>query len=63
MAGNNSSSEERVSTVYEVHATTTFAGKVVKDPMGLHLTVSFKTQEHLDRQRHVICHGYLKTQE
>ncbi|CCE35110.1 uncharacterized protein CPUR_02039 [Claviceps purpurea 20.1] len=43
----------------EVHATTAFAGKVVEDPMGLHVTVNFKTQEHLDRQRHVTCHGYV----
>ncbi|KAG6262278.1 hypothetical protein E4U49_003206 [Claviceps purpurea] len=43
----------------EVHATTAFAGKIVEDSMGLHVTVNFKTQEHLDRQRHVTCHGYV----
>ncbi|KAG6128083.1 hypothetical protein E4U24_004503 [Claviceps purpurea] len=74
MAGDNSSSEVCITdhnlltegtvigaSLSEVHATTAFAGKVVEDPMGLHVTVNFKTQEYLDRQRHVTCHGYVKS--
>ncbi|KAG5916289.1 hypothetical protein E4U61_003724 [Claviceps capensis] len=40
--------------------TTTLAGKIVQDLMGLQITVSFKAQEHLDGRTHGTCHGCVK---
>ncbi|KFA70745.1 hypothetical protein S40288_09216 [Stachybotrys chartarum IBT 40288] len=44
----------------EVHSTTTINGKRRKDPRGDHVTFSYKTQDHLGRETHVACHGYVK---
>ncbi|KAF1952640.1 hypothetical protein CC80DRAFT_538057 [Byssothecium circinans] len=34
-----------------------------KDPRGDHVTFSYKTQDHLGRQTHVACHGYVKDRQ
>ncbi|KAG5973047.1 hypothetical protein E4U58_005818 [Claviceps cyperi] len=57
----NFSVKNKRASLSDVHATTTSAGKVAKDHMGMHVAVNFKTQEHLDRQRHVTCHGYVRS--
>ncbi|KAH7029641.1 uncharacterized protein B0I36DRAFT_244279, partial [Microdochium trichocladiopsis] len=44
----------------EVHSTTTINGRRQKDPRGDHVTFSYKTQDHLGRETHVACHGYVK---
>ncbi|KZZ95536.1 hypothetical protein AAL_04767 [Moelleriella libera RCEF 2490] len=44
----------------EVHSTTTINGVRQKDPRGDHVTFSYKTQDHLGRETHVACHGYVK---
>ncbi|TWU72917.1 hypothetical protein ED733_004770 [Metarhizium rileyi] len=44
----------------EVHSTTIINGIVQKDPKGDHVTISYKTQDHLGRETHVACHGYVK---
>ncbi|KAM7208131.1 hypothetical protein V8F20_001411 [Naviculisporaceae sp. PSN 640] len=44
----------------EVHDTTIINGKPVKDPLGDHVTFSYKTQDQLGRETHVACHGYVK---
>ncbi|CCF33121.1 hypothetical protein CH063_05373 [Colletotrichum higginsianum] len=46
--------------VREVHSTTTINGRRQKDPRGDHVTFSYKTQDHLGRETHVACHGYVK---
>ncbi|KAK0368385.1 hypothetical protein CLIM01_14261 [Colletotrichum limetticola] len=47
----------------EVHLTTTINGRRQKDPRGAHVTFSYKSQDHLGRETHVACHGYVKDPE
>lgn len=47
----------------EVHFTTTINGRRQKDPLGAHVTFSYKTQDSLGRDTHVSCHGYVKDSE
>jgi hypothetical protein len=47
----------------EVHDTTTIKGKRVKDPKGKHVTFSYKTEDHLGRETHVACHGYIDDEQ
>lgn len=30
-----------------------------KDPRGPHVTFSYKSQDHLGRETHIACHGYV----
>ncbi|KAI0399363.1 hypothetical protein F4802DRAFT_610950 [Xylaria palmicola] len=46
-----------------IHGTTTIKGIRQKDPKGDHVTFSYKTQDHLGREVHVACHGYIKNRE
>ncbi|KAM0278421.1 hypothetical protein ACHAQH_005176 [Verticillium albo-atrum] len=43
----------------EVHDTTTINGRRQKDPKGEHVTFSYKSIDHLGRETHVSCHGYV----
>ncbi|KAI1427202.1 hypothetical protein F5Y12DRAFT_739182 [Xylaria sp. FL1777] len=43
----------------DVHDTTTINGKRQKDPKGDHVTFSYKSRDHLGREVHVACHGYV----
>ncbi|KAG5991670.1 hypothetical protein E4U52_003430 [Claviceps spartinae] len=45
----------------EVHNTTIIDGKVQKDPKGNHVTFSYKTLDHLKRETHIACHGYVNS--
>ncbi|KAM7216098.1 hypothetical protein V8F06_008571 [Rhypophila decipiens] len=41
----------------DVHDTTSQNGRRVKDPLGDHVTFSYKTQDQLGRETHIACHG------
>ncbi|QUC22824.1 uncharacterized protein UV8b_07065 [Ustilaginoidea virens] len=43
----------------EVHLTTTIEGERQPDPEGLHVTFSYKTQDHLGRETHITSHAYV----
>ncbi|KAH7153327.1 hypothetical protein EDB81DRAFT_584572, partial [Dactylonectria macrodidyma] len=47
----------------EVHNTTSVDGKRQIDPLGEHVTFSYKCQDHLGRNTHVTCHGYVNNSQ
>ncbi|KAK1950766.1 hypothetical protein LY78DRAFT_649557 [Colletotrichum sublineola] len=49
--------------VCEVHLTTIINSRRQKDPQGAYMTFSYKSQDHLGRETHVACHGYVKDLE
>ncbi|RMZ79732.1 hypothetical protein DV738_g3262, partial [Chaetothyriales sp. CBS 135597] len=44
----------------DVHDTTRINGRYQKDPLGAHVTFSYKSRDHLGRETHVTAHGYVK---
>ncbi|KAF4952575.1 hypothetical protein FGADI_6646 [Fusarium gaditjirri] len=44
----------------DVHNTTIINGRYQKDPLGDHITMCFKDDEHIKTGTHIACHGYVK---
>ncbi|KAF2446082.1 hypothetical protein P171DRAFT_453601 [Karstenula rhodostoma CBS 690.94] len=40
------------------HATTTIGGKLQPDPNGNHFTFCYKSEQQVQTQTHIACHGY-----
>ena len=43
----------------DIHAGKKIKGKYLPDGKGAHLTISYKTQEHLGRGTHITAHAYI----
>ncbi|KAK8061437.1 hypothetical protein PG994_007803 [Apiospora phragmitis] len=43
----------------DLHDTTSINGVRQKDPKGLHITLCYKDDEHLQKGTHIACHGYV----
>ncbi|CCT69824.1 uncharacterized protein FFUJ_05743 [Fusarium fujikuroi IMI 58289] len=43
----------------DIHDTTIINGKYQKDPLGDHITMCFKDDEHIRAGTHIACHGYV----
>lgn len=44
----------------DVHPTTSRAGRHERDPLGWHVTLCYKDEDHLSGGTHIASHGYVK---